>query len=109
MPKAREVTTLDFDGATSSFFPDLVKETLDCHRAPRPLIDNLCNNAINYRWGFPACLIANKDSRITTLHFPEDLEKFSLKPNITPLELPGWQKDTPALVPSPGTQWQKVS
>lgn len=61
MRKAREAATLEFDGVTLSFFPDLARETLERQRALKPLTDKLCSASINYRWGFPAALIANRD------------------------------------------------
>lgn len=39
MKKAREATSLDFDGTTIYFFPDLARETLECHRALRPVTE----------------------------------------------------------------------
>lgn len=109
MRKAREAATLEFDGVTLSFIPDLVKETLDHCLALKPLTDKLRTNSINYRWGFIACLIANRDGRVAILRFPEDLEKFCIDLNISPPELPGWQEDIPMLPSSSEVQWQKVS
>lgn len=41
MKKARDAASLDFDGASLSFFPDLARETLDHRRALRPLTEKL--------------------------------------------------------------------
>lgn len=49
MRKARETASLDFDGASLSFFPDLTKETLDHCRALKPLTEKLRVASINYR------------------------------------------------------------
>lgn len=62
MQKTRETATLDFYGATQSFFPDLARETLERYRALKPLTEKLRAVSINYRWGFPAALIANRNS-----------------------------------------------
>lgn len=99
--KPVRVSTLYFDWSALSFFLDLAKQTLDCRRALTPLNDKLCSNAIAYHWGFPACLIATKDSRTATLWFPKDLEKFCLDLKITPPERLEWQEDIPILEPSP--------
>lgn len=76
MRKAREAATLEFEGVTLSFY--LAKETLERRRALKLITNKLRINAINYRWGFPACFIANRDGKVATLHFPEDLEKSSV-------------------------------
>ena len=108
MRKARETPSLDFDGATLSFFPDLAKETLDRRRALRPLTEKLREASITYRWGFPAALIATRNGKTAVLRFPEDLEKFCADVDVPPPELPGWQDVIPALPGSADPQWQKV-
>lgn len=72
MQKARESASLDFDGATLSFFPDLAREILEHRRALRPLTEKLHAASINYRWGFPAALIANRDGKTAILRFPRE-------------------------------------
>lgn len=108
MKKAREAASLDFDGAILSFFPDLARETPERHRALRPPTEKLCAASINYRWGFPAGLIASRDGKTAVLRFPEDLEKFCLDMNMSPPELPGWQDVIPPLPGNSEPKWQKV-
>lgn len=67
MKKARKASSLDFDGAALSFFPDLARETLDRCRAMRPLTEKLRAASISYRWGFLASLIANRDGKTAIL------------------------------------------
>lgn len=81
MIKLRGTPNIDFDGV----FPDLTKETLERRRALKPLLDQLRGDGATYRWGFPACLIATKDGRSSTLRFPEDLPAFSHE-----IGIPGW-------------------
>lgn len=83
--------------------------TLECQRAPHPLLDKLREANVTYRWGFPACLIATKDGHSATLQFPEDLEKFCQDMHIDPLDLPGWQEHLPVLTPFPEQQWHTAS
>lgn len=108
MKKARDAAPLDFDGATLSFFPDLARETLDRRRALKPLTEKLRAASINYRWTFPAALIARRDGKTAVLRFPEDLEKFCMDVSITPPELPGWQDTIPPLPHNSEPRWQKV-
>lgn len=81
---------IDFDGTTLNIFPDLSKETLERRRALKPLLDQLRGIGATYRWGFPACLIATKDGRSSTLRFPEDLPAFSREIGIPLVDLTGW-------------------
>lgn len=97
MRKVREAATLEFDGVTLSFFPDLARETLERRRTLKPLTEKLCEASINYSWEFPAALIANRDGKTAILSFPEDLDMFCMDLNIEPQELPGWQDNVPAL------------
>lgn len=108
MKKARDGASLDFDGASLSFFPDLARETLERRRAQRPLTEKLRAASINYRWGFRAALIANRDGKTAILWFPEDLEKFCMDVNISPPELPGWQDTIPPPPSNSELRWQKV-
>lgn len=108
MRKAREKAPMDFDGASLQFFPDLARETLERRRALRPLTELLRTSSINYRWGFPASLIAHKDGKMAILHFPEDLERFCLDINIPPPEFPGWQDAIPPPPNHSEPRWQKV-
>lgn len=107
--KAKEAATLEFDGVTLSFFPDLARETLERRRAWKPLTKKLREASINYRWGFPAALIANRNGKMAILCFPEDLNAICMHLNITPPELPGWQDIIPTPSTSSEVQWQKVS
>lgn len=108
MKKARDDASLDFDGVTLSFFPDLARETLEHRRALPPLTEKLRAASINYRWGFPAALKAKRDGKTAILWFPEDLEKFCMDVNISPLELPGWQDAIPSPSSNSEPRWQKV-
>lgn len=95
----REVASLEFDGVTLSFFPDLARETLERQRALKLLTEKLREASIAYRWGFPGALIVNRHGKTATLRFPEDLEAFCMDLSIVPPELPGWQDH----IPSPST------
>lgn len=108
MKKAREASSLDFDGAVLSFLPDLAREILERCRALRPLTEKLRTSSINYRWGFPVVLIANRDGKTAILRFAEDLEAFCMNVSICPLWLPGWQDAIPPLTNSSEPKWQKV-
>lgn len=107
--KAREAASLDFDGASLSFFPDLARETLERRRALQPLTEKLRAAYINYRWDFLAALIAHRDGKMAILRLPEDLEKFCMDVNISPPELPGWQDAIPPLPITSEPGWQKVT
>lgn len=107
MRKEREAATLEFDGVTLTFFPDLARETLE-RRALKPLTEKLRAASINYRWGFPAALRVNRDGKTAVLRFPEDLDTFCMDFNGTPPEIPGWEDIIPALSNTAEVQWQKV-
>lgn len=84
MRKAREAATLEFDGVNISFFPDPARETLERRRALKPLTEKLRVASINYRWGFPAALIAHRDGKTAILRFPKDLDAFCMDLSIEP-------------------------
>lgn len=94
MSKLRNTPNIDFDGATLNILPD-ISETLDHPRALKPLLGQLKGDGATYRWGFPACLIATKNDRSSTLRFPEELPAFLQDMNLPHMELPGWQNPTP--------------
>lgn len=109
MRKAREAASLEFDGVTLSFFPDLSRETLERRRALKPLTEKLRQASITYRWVFPSALIASRDGKTAVHRFPEDFETFCMDLNIVQPELPGWQDRIPAPSAPSDRNWQKVS
>lgn len=108
MIKLRNMQDIDFDGAKLHIFPDLSKATLDRRRVLKPLLERLQSEGITYRWGFPACLIATKSGRSSTLRFPEDLPIFLQELNIQHFELPGWQDPIPIFKYTLAAQWKKT-
>lgn len=102
MTKLQNTPNIDFDGSTLNIYPDISKETLDCRRALKPLLEQLRGDGITYRWGFPACLIATKNGGSFTLRFPEEHCAFLQDLNLPHMELPVWQNPIPTFsVPGP--------
>lgn len=53
MRKAREAASLDFNGATHSFFPDLARETLEGRRALQP-VEREATSGLELPLGLPS-------------------------------------------------------
>lgn len=90
MRKARNMSTVDFDGALIQLFLDLSWITLQQRRSLQPLLTLLRDHDLRYHWGFPFSLTAKKDGWSTTLRYPEDLQSFCRDLNIPVPPTPGW-------------------
>lgn len=60
-------TTVEFEGAQISLFPDLSHRTLMQRRAVRPLLKALCAVDVKYCWGFPFSLTDTRNGKTADL------------------------------------------
>ena len=88
--KLRRKPSLSYDGSEIQVFTDLAWETLARRRSLKPLLEQMRQLNISYQWGFPACLIGNRDGVSAKLVFPEDLLGFCRKLDMPIPDLPGW-------------------
>lgn len=86
--KIRGRPPIKYEGVDLQIFTDLAPETLARRRLLKPLLEQMWAQNLKYNWGFPACLIGQKDGRSTTLRFPEDLQEFCNKPLYTSISNP---------------------
>lgn len=88
MAKSEGEVTRRTRGESHSFFQDLSQETLKRRRALKPLLAILCENQVQYNWGFPSCLIGRKNGCTARLRFIKDTVEFCRKLDIpTPKDL----------------------
>lgn len=89
MGQIRGQTPLKYEGVDLQVFTDLAPETLARGRLLRPLLEQMQIKNIKYSWGFPACLIGQKDGRSIRLRFPEDVQEFCNKLDLQVPGIPG--------------------
>lgn len=84
-------------------FANLSSETLTRRMHLKPLLEQMCRQ--NYNWGFPACLVGWKDSS-DKLRFPEELQDFCKKIEITAIDIPEWLDTRRERLQLENGQWQ---
>lgn len=97
---------LKYEEVDLQIFTDLAPETLGRRRLLKPLLEQMRIKNIKYSWGFPACLIGQKDGRSTRLRFPEDLQEFCNKLDLQAPVIPGWTEEE-ILTQTEDELWQK--
>ncbi|XP_056403194.1 transmembrane protein 260 isoform X4 [Hyla sarda] len=90
MTKVRQRGDVDFDGATLQLYPDLSRRTLRQRAILRPLLRELQNRNLPYRWGFPFALHVTAGEVSASLREPGDLPLFLSSLGLPPLTLPDW-------------------
>lgn len=95
MDKLKFSLEMEFDGPELQIFCDLASETLTCRRVNKPTSTLLERFYTNIQWGFLAYLIRRHDSRSAILRFPEDIQDFCAKMDISSPALPGWMDQIP--------------
>lgn len=67
--KMRRKPPIKYERSELQFFTDLAPETLARRRILKPLLEQMCAKNIKYIWGFPACLIGQKEGIFAKLRF----------------------------------------
>lgn len=106
MEKTRNLPGLSYEGAELQVYSDLSAETLT-RRVLRPLRELLKSSGISYQWGFPACLVGEKNGRTAVLRFPEDFGDFCGRLDIQPPFIPGWGEAKGPVAPQERMRWRK--
>lgn len=106
MYHVRGVCQVDFDGA--KLFPDLSRHTLMQRRALKPLLEDLQDAHLTYRWGFPFSLSVTKDGRHVTLRNKMDLPQFLSHLGLPSIDIPDWRTSPEIPVPARSQPWQPV-
>lgn len=88
----RSSAPIKYMGAEILVFTDLSQETPARRRELKPLIKQLQDKKIVYRWGFPACPTAENQGVAATLPFPEDLKGFCSKLELSLPQIENWGK-----------------
>lgn len=73
--------------------------------ALHPLLEAIRETAIEYRWGFPFNLQAERDGKSATLRTKDDLLHFLSQLGLDPVDFTDWCHSTDVQLPTTSNPW----